>query len=190
MTLIVPTTEPTIINAGDTVKWLKILADYPASDSWVLNYTFINSIGKFTIAASAQSADHLINVAPGITVTWASGTYDWRAQVSKVGEIYTIASGRTVVKPTFSAATLDGRTQARKMLEAIEATLEGRATSATAEYEIGGSGGNGRKLKYIPIPELLILRDRLRADVVREDAAADVAAWLSPRGRIQVRFGP
>lgn len=190
MTLIVPTAEPTTVNAGDTVKWLKPLADYPASDGWVLNYTFINSIGKITIAASAQGADHLVNVAPDVTVNWAAGTYDWRAQASKLGETYTVATGRTVVQPAFSAETLDGRTHARKLLDAVEATLAGRATSATAEYEIGGGGNHSRKLKFIPVPELLTLRDRLRADVVREDAAAAVAAGLSPRGRIQVRFGP
>jgi hypothetical protein len=71
------------------------------------------------------------------------------------------------------------------MLEAVNATLEGRATSATAEYEIAG-----RKIKYIPMPELLTLRDRLRRDVAAEDAASDAAAGMPGKGRIYVRFGP
>ena len=72
----------------------------------------------------------------------------------------------------------------RPALEAIEATLSGRATSATAEYEIAG-----RRLKYIPLPELITLRDRYRMDVAREDAAAQVGNGLPDKRRVLVRFG-
>ncbi len=185
MTALIATSEPTSVNAGDTVKWLKTLADYPAADGWVLTYTFINAAGKFSLAASASGDDYLVTAGAATTATWPAGTYDWRAQVSLAGEIYTVGSGRLVVQPSFGAATLDGRSQARRMLDAIEATLEGRASSAVAEYQIAG-----RQLKHIPIPDLLVLRDRLRADVAREDEAAALAAGMAPRGRIQVRFGP
>lgn len=185
MTAPIPTTEPASVNAGDTVKWLKSLPDYLASDGWTLSYTLINAGSKISITSTAQGTDHLVNVSNTTSAAWAAGTYDYRAQASKASEVYTVGSGRIVVKPAFSAATLDARSQVRKTLEAIEATLEGRASSATAEYQIAG-----RQLKYIPISELLVLRDRLRADVAREDSAAAVAAGLSPRGRIQVRFGP
>lgn len=80
------------------------------------------------------------------------------------------------------AAITDTRSQARRTLEAIEATLEGRSTSATAEYEIAG-----RKMKFIPVTDLLVLRDRYRVDVAREDAATRAAAGLSNPGRIYVR---
>ena len=45
-------------------------------------------------------------------------------------------------------------------------------------------------MKHIPVAELLQLRDRYRADVAREDAATAVAAGLSDRRRVFVRFGP
>ena len=69
-------------------------------------------------------------------------------------------------------------------MESTQAVLEGRATSAVAEYEIAG-----RQLKYISIPDLLKLRDRLRFDVQREENADRAAAGLPPKGRINVRFG-
>ena len=62
--------------------------------------------------------------------------------------------------------------------------LQGRASSGVAEYQIAG-----RQLRHIPIPELLTLRDRLRMDVAREDAANAVASGASVPGRIAVRFG-
>lgn len=181
----IPSTEPAGLNAGDTAKWLKSLASHPASDGWLLTYTLINNAGRFTFAATAQGDDHLVNVPASTTAVWAAGDYAWRATASKAGEVFTVGSGRLTIHPAFDAATLDARSQARRTLEAIEATLEGRASSATAEYEFAG-----RKLKYIPIPELLQLRDRLRRDVRSEDAAAGMAAGLGNPGRVFVRFGP
>jgi len=177
----IPNTEPLTIAAGDTVKWTKALASYPASDGWVLGYQFVSAGHNFAVATSASVDDHLAVISAAESAVIPPGSYDWRARVTKAGEVFTVASGRTTVAPAFGA-NLDARTQARRQLEAIEATLEGRASSATAEYEIAG-----RKLKYIAIPELLVLRDRLRADVAREDAALRMANGLAPIGRIFVR---
>jgi hypothetical protein len=181
----IPTIEPSLITAGDTLKWVKTLADYSAADGWVLSYVFINAAAKFSITATASGSDFAVTVAAATTAAYAAGAYDWRAQVSKSGEVYTVSTGRATVKPAFSVATLDGRSQARTSLEAIEAMLQGRASSAVHEYEIAG-----RRLKYIPVPELLQLRDALRADVAREDTAARIASGLGDNRRIYVRFGP
>lgn len=185
MSVTTPTTEPTRITAGDTLKWTRTLADYPASDSWVLTYTFINAAAKLpAIVAAASGDDHAVTVAAATTGAYPAGWYDWRAVASKAGESYTVATGRAQVLPGFGVATLDARSDARQALEAIEATISGRATSATAEYEIAG-----RKLKYIPIPELLVLRDALRRDVAAEDAALGIANGRADNRRIYVRFG-
>ncbi len=180
----IPSVEPTSVIAGDTVKWTKSLADYPAGDGWSLTYTFINAGGKFTISAGADGDAFLVNVAPATSGGWSAGDYDWRAQVSKSGEIFTVATGRTTVQPSFGGSTLDGRSTARKMLDAVEAVLENRASSEVAEYQI-----NGRQLKYTSIPDLLKLRDRLRFDVQREDAALKAAQGLPRSNRTFVRFG-
>ena len=123
----------------------------------------------------------MVNVSAATSAAYVAGTYDWRARVTKTTEVYTVGTGRITIKASFASA-LDARSSMRTALEAIEATLSGRTTSATAEYEIAG-----RRLKYIPLPELLVLRDRYRIDVAREDAAARSAAGLPNPGRIQVR---
>jgi hypothetical protein len=180
----IQTTEPASLVAGDTAKWLKTLADYPASEGWALTYTLVNAAQRVTFTAAAQGDSYLVNVLPATTAAWVKGDYSYRASVSKAGEVFTVATGRISIAAAFSAAQ-DDRSQARRTLEAINATLEGRATSATAEYEIAG-----RKLKYIAVPELLSLRDRLRRDVAAEDAATLAAAGMPGRGRTYVRFGP
>lgn len=183
MTAPIPTTEPALINAGDTAKWLKALTDYPASSGWVLSYTLVNAAQRYIFSAATSGDEFLVTVAAATTAAWVAATYDYRATATKSGEVYTVATGRITIAPAFGAA-VDARSQARRTLEAIESTLEGRASSATAEYEIAG-----RKMKYIPVPELLQLRDRYRRDVSAEDTAAQIAKGLGNPGRIYVRFG-
>lgn len=180
----IPTAVPDRVNAGDTIKWTRTLSDYKPSDGWALSYILINAAGKITISASGSGDTFAVVVSAATSAAWAAGTYDWREQASKAGEVFTVADGRIVVAPAFSGSTLDARTHARKMLEAINAVLEGRATSAVGEYEIGG-----RRLKYIPAAELLVLRDRYRSEVARETSADAVAAGLADPRRIYVRFG-
>ena len=78
---------------------------------------------------------------------------------------------------SFAAATggLDARSHAQKTLEALEAWIEGRDI-AVAEYRIGD-----RLLKTIPIPDLLILRDRYRREV-------RAASGVPQSGRVYLRF--
>ena len=181
MTTSTPTTEPSTINPGDTVKWTKTLADYPASDGWVLSYELINSTTRYTFSAAASGANHAVTIPAATSAGYIPADYDWRARVSKSGEVFTVATGRITVAANFGEVS-DVRSQARRTLQAIEDTLEGRASSATAEYEIAG-----RRMKYIPVSELLVLRDRYRMDVAREDAAQRSAAGLPNPGRIYVR---
>lgn len=180
----IPTIEPTRLVAGDTLKFKIALADYLASDSWVLTYTLVKASTRITFTATADGTDHLVTVDAATTAAYAVGTYDWRAQVSKAGEVFTVRTGRIEVVSAFASAT-DARTHARKVLENIEAVLESRASSAVAEYQIAG-----RMLKNIPISELLTLRDKYRGEVAREDAASDIARGLGDRRRVYVRFGP
>lgn len=180
----IPTIEPTRLVAGDTLKFTRTLTDYSASDGWTLTYTLVSAAQRYTFDATASGSDFLVTVAAATTAAWVAGDYDWRAQVSLAGEVFTVGQGRITVAPAFGSAT-DARTHARTVLENIEAVLESRATSAVAEYEIAG-----RRLKNIPIGELLQLRDKYRGEVAREDAASDIARGLGDRRRVYVRFGP
>lgn len=178
-------TEPSRVTAGDTVTWLKSLADYPASTGWVLSYTLINAAAKITFAASASGSDHLVTVAASTTAAWAAGTYTWIAVVTKAAERYTVGQGSITVAPDLAAAALyDGRTSAKKALEAVNTLLETYGAKAYLQgYEI-----NGRKQTFQSPGEFLKFRSQLVAEVAREDNAARLAAGLSPRNQISVRF--
>lgn len=179
MSASIPTTEPASLRAGDSASWLISGADYPAGDGWGLTYTFINAAGKFSITSAADGNDHRVHVLPAVTALYVAGSYNWQCVAADGTDAYTIRSGTIEVLPSFAAATtLDSRSHAQKTLDALEAWIEGH-DMAVAEYEIAG-----RRMKYIPITDLLKLRDQYRRDVRSELAASG----SGKSGRVYLRF--
>ena len=64
------------------------------------------------------------------------------------------------------AAGHDARSHVQRVLDAIEAVLEKRATLDQEQYRI-----NNRELRRTPIADLLKLRDRYRMELQRAKAA-------------------
>jgi hypothetical protein len=183
---VIPDNEPESARAGDTWKWTRTFADYPA-DTWTLTYRFKNAAGGFEIVAGVSGTTHSVNVAAATTSAYAAGSYSWIAWVAGgSSEKYTVDNGTLQVLPEYrtglSTAALDDRSHAKTMLDRIEAWLETK-DPAVAEYEIAG-----RRMKYIPIIELVKLRDRYRGEVSREADAARLAAGLPSRNKLLVRF--
>lgn len=178
------TTEPAQLRAGDLATWTKTLADYPASSGWALSYALVKAGLRIAINASASGDDHLVAVAAATTSGWAAGSYTWVARVTKATEIYTVASGTLDILPDLAAASTgyDGRSHAVKTLDAIKSWIETR-NPGVAEYEI-----SGRRMKYIPMGDLLALRDRYQREVNAEVAATRLAAGLPARNKLQVRL--
>lgn len=171
--------------AGTTLKATVTLADYPASAGWVLSYRLAPRAAgtAYTFSASASGDDHLVNVPKATTATWAAGTYTLTAWVDNGTERYPVDSeaGQIVITPDPStlAAGVDLRSQAEIALAAVQALLQGKATSGTMEYQV-----NGRQLRSYGLPELMQLESKLKTDVDRERIAAGKAP-LYGVGRIR-----
>jgi len=168
MAYTVPTTEPAALRAGDTWQWTRVLGDYPA-DAWTLTYYFRNAAAHFNVVAAADGTAYAVNVVKATTAARTAGWYDWAAFVSSATERYQVDAGRTEVLPDLSAAAAyDGRTFARKMLDAIEAALLSRAT--TDQLDMIEAAYEARKIRRGE-GGLLKLRDSFRAEVAVEDRA-------------------
>ena len=185
MAATIPSDEPARLRAGDTWKWTRTLADYPAG-TWTLKYRFKNAAGGFEIVATASGTDHAVTVTAATTGAYAAGSYQWIAWVESGAEKYTVDEGALEVEPDYrsgvATAALDDRSHARKTLAALQAWIEGR-DPAVAEYEIAG-----RRMKYISVKDLLMLLDRYRSEVAREDDAARLASGLPGKNKLYVRF--
>lgn len=182
MTIEVPSSEPAELHAGTTVAWTKSLPDYPAT-TYTLTYYFINGSDRLVITASASGTDHAVSVAASATANWKPGRYQWTSYAVNGSTKYRAESGYVEILRDMQAAhPADVKTHARKVLEAIEAVLERRATKDQESYAIAG-----RTLSRTPLADLMALRDKYRVELAREEAAE-----RGNRGRMRrvfVRFG-
>lgn len=191
MTVAIRTIEPTQARAGDTWRWQRALPDYPAP-TWTLSYTLFAAGGIVSFQSTAVGTEHSIHLAPATTANYPAGRYDWVAHVSDGADRYQIGAGVIQILPDLSAAaSYDGRSHARKVLDAIDALIERRATAGDVDLV---SVASGDKNIARSLPELLKLRDRYAAMVAQEERAAAVARGeaLGTFGGslVQVRFRP
>ncbi len=180
-----PTTEPSAVTAGDSITWTKSLPDYPASAGWVISYALRSSAGSITITGSASGADHLVSVSAATSAPWVAGLYSWQAYVTRGAERHTVATGSMIVRANLAAAgaNFDTRSHCKKVLDAIEAVIEGRASAGDQEITIDGT-----RLVKMTAEQLLALRSRYLVWYRDEQAAERLANGLGSRNRIKVRF--
>ena len=132
----IPTIEPQKFRAGDTVRWQKAFDDYPSSE-WTLQYDIYNSNNYYTVDAIAQPDNSfLIEIPSTQSATYSKGEYKWVARVKKGTEVYTVGTGTLTILPNITSAT-DDRSHIKKVLDALEKALEGRASRTDLEYWLG-----------------------------------------------------
>lgn len=180
------TSEPASIYAGDTISWNIALPDYPANEGWTLKYKAVCAANYFAITSTADGANHAVSVAKATTGAYTAGTYTLAKYVESTTELVTLAELTLVVKPALSGKTaaFDNRTHVKKVLDAIEAVLEGRAALDQQELTIYGT-----TLKRMPVADLLKLRSLYYNYYQQELAAANIARGTgSGSGKIRVRL--
>ena len=185
----IPTTEPTSFTAGDTVKWTREISDYPA-DQYALKYVLqlLSGGTPIEISAAADGSSYAVTISAASSAAYAVGDYRWYGYVTDLAtglERYSIGSGSLTVLPdpaAFTTAT-DLRSHARKVLAAIEATLEGTATRDQLKMQI-----DGEMIERRTIAELLQLRSFYAAEVRREEQAEKLAKGIRTNNIIRTRF--
>lgn len=180
----VPTTEPTKIVAGDTLKWTKSLGDYPAS-TWTLSYDLVNSAGQIEITASADGDVHSVTVAASVTADYGAGTYAWQAYVTSGAERYSVGSGTVEIKTNYAAQGdgYDARSHVKQTLDALEATIKGKASSDQLASSVGGVS-----LSRMAPAELREWRSFYRAEYARELMEEKIEQGLGHSGKVRTRF--
>ncbi len=185
MAVTIPTVEPLVFTAGETVKWSKSFADYPASEG-TLAYYFVNSTDNFqqsTSTADGDTFDLVITAADSGTI--ASGSYAWQARYTETAtsEETVLVSGTVVVKPEFGVADYDYRSTAQTSLDAINVVIEGLAALDTDSLSI-----RDRSKVAKDLTSALVQRDKLKAEVRSELAVERIAANLGNPNVMRARF--
>jgi hypothetical protein len=184
--------KKTEIVVGDTLDFETSITDYPNGDGWTLNYRLVPISGtgsafEFTAGGSPveDPLGYRVQLAPATTAAWVAGDYAWNSYVTKTGARYTVESGQVTLlpDPAQTAVPLDNRSHARKVLESIQAVIEGRATKDQQEYTIGD-----RSLKRMDPQALLHWRDYYKAEVAKEDNDERIANGGASRSKVLVRL--
>lgn len=164
---------PNIIIIGDTVKFTVSLSDYPAPE-WTAHYKIGDNAA---IDAIGTDTTHSFSISSTNTAAYSDGEKQFQLYVTNATERYTLSSGFVILK------NINSKTHARKVLDAINARLENRASQEQSEYEI-----NGRRIKFISHDELLKLRSFYLREVSNEDAKDRVSSGMGSGRKVMVRF--
>ncbi|NDG63973.1 MAG: hypothetical protein EBY29_11005 [Planctomycetes bacterium] len=181
---------PTVIYAGDTVKWNQpSTSSYASSAGWTCAFDLRHNSGNdaltvagvsdgsggwnFTITAAQSAALHI--------------DYHWyQITVSKNGERYTLETGeiQLVGNLPASGANFDGRSQTEIDLEAVQTAIRARITGGEVqEYSIGN-----RSLKKISVNDLMNLELRLKSDLAAERRKKRIEQGLDSGRSVYVKF--
>jgi hypothetical protein len=179
MTIAIPDQVPSTLIAGDTWVFTRGYGNYP-QPTWVATLYAEMSGSQINATATASGTAQSFNVVASTTSGYKTGRYKWWVRVTDGTSSYTVEDGWFDIKPDPAASgTRDQRSWARRTLDALESTLEGRASSDQLAMTI-----NGRSLSRIPLQELLTWQDKLRQRVRTEERGATAGSGRN----IKVRF--
>lgn len=172
---------PKVIKAGLTLDLTATLTAYPAPD-WALS-VLLRGLQSIDLTATAEGNQHRITVDAATTSNWQPGDYWFSVRVTDGATVTEVDEGTLTITPDLAnvAAGFDGRNHVQKVLAAIEAVIEGRATIDQQRYRI-----NNRELERTPIGDLLRLRSQYR-DELRKLKAAEKGQSLLGR-QVYTRF--
>lgn len=175
---------PGSISAGLTFKRTVNLPAYPASQGWGL-HIYLRGVSAINIESTPSGTQHIFDVPASTTSAWKAGSYGYsvRAVNATSGEVYEVDGGNLNILGDIQTAT-DGdyRSHAQKVLDAVEAVIENRASLDQERYRI-----NNRELYRTPMADLLRLRAQYRNEVRQEKAKACGKSLFGQTVRVSLR---
>ncbi|MGB0957794.1 MAG: hypothetical protein ACPGUF_04920 [Litorivicinus sp.] len=190
---------PSTIRAGDTVKWrddasIDAFGAEVTNASWTLKYYLRTNTASegATVTGSAYGTGWEFTLSATTSAAFDAGDWYWSAVATRTSpdETLTLGTGFLTVKAALSYSgtpgAYDGRTQAEKDLDAVQAAIRAIVDGGVVqEYRIGT-----RNLKKYDLPDLIQLEGKLKAEVKREQQAELMANGLGNPRNMFVRFNP
>jgi hypothetical protein len=189
---------PSSITAGVDVVWIDaattdIFGNDVTNATHNLTYYFrLNTAGEGASATGVAYENGWRVTLPAATSAGMDASPNWYFQALLTaisgGAVTEYSRGQIEVQASLAYAgtpgAFDGRTQAQKDLDSVQAAIRSLMTGgATQEYRIGN-----RSLKRYDLTELLALESRLKAVVARENKAKLIASGLGDPNNLYVRF--
>lgn len=177
MAATIPTSEPTVLTAGNSWQWDQTYSDYPASDGWALEYVLTGAHESvITIAATDNAGTWEIRVPSATTAEYTPGSFRLVGLVSDGTDRHVVYSAPLSVLPDPASATPD-EGHAEKMLAKIRARIEERMDEDTSSYSVAQ--------RALQKEDLAQLR-RMEAVYAERVSQSRGGSFLQP---VRVRFG-
>jgi hypothetical protein len=119
------------------------------------------------------------------TTSYTAGEYNWVSYITRSSDSARIklSEGFTEIQQNYATTTSSVRSHAKKVLDAIEAVIENRATMDQSSMSIAG-----RSLSRLTVDELMTFRDRYKAEYLKEIKLARIKNKQGSGNSIKVRF--
>jgi hypothetical protein len=152
---------PTKIRKGETVEFSASFSDYLAT-TYTLTFSLQNASNRYAVNGTADGNTYDITISAATTAGWEVGEYVYTGTVTDGTDTFIVESGTVEILPAVTVAA-DRRSFAKRMLDAVEDLLEGRASADVQSYTIAG-----RSLAKMSVPDLLLLRDGFKSEYQQE----------------------
>jgi len=187
-----PVQEPDRLVTGDRFAWQRpdLVTDYPLAD-YTMTYHFSQDSGgggthHFTLSSTEANDNYYFEKPSSETTNLVAGDWKWQLYAIRTSDSERVTLDYGITK--FSLGELDTnndlRSHAKKVLDAIEAVIEGRATIDQSSFSLGG-----RSLSRLSIDELMTFRDRYHAEYLKEVKLARIRNKQGSGNTIKVNFG-
>ena len=170
------------IVAGVTFDHPITLTAFPAPE-WSLTL-ILRGPQAIDLAAVSDGASHRLQADAATSADWLAGRYWYALRATRGAEVAEVDSGDMTIAADLASVDdpYDGRSHARRVLAAIEAVIENRATIDQQSYQI-----NNRSLARTPLPDLLLLRSKYRDEVRQEEMAKRGQSLLGRQIKVRLR---
>lgn len=175
---------PLEIVRNTSVTWRYENPDFPVSGGWALSYSF-EGPSEITIPTTFDGEGFLATLSVAATASLLVGGYRWQGFATGGAERVLVCSGTIRVLEDLESAVGLGeqKTHAQKVVESLEAYIEGRATDGQLSMSIAG-----RSLDRLSPVEARKLLNQYRAEMRREEAALRQGAIPGRKRSIKFRF--
>lgn len=184
-----PEGEPTQIVVGDFIQWKKaqIAQDYPTATHSAEYVARITGGGASEIKIPASEVDgyYLFTIDSVTSTDFEAGRYHWQLEITQTssGNRIVTERGEFEAIADLDVNASDPRTHADIMIAKIETILQGKADSDVGSYSIAG-----RSLTKMSFDELMVARDRYKAEVLKHQREELIKRGKASANTVKVRF--
>lgn len=184
-----PEGEPEEVVVGDYIQWTRndLATDYPPADYTATYVARITGGGntEIQLTGTTYNGGYLFTVDSATSADFVAGYYHWQLEIVRNSDSNRLVVDRGAFDAIVDLAVggTDPRTHAEVMLDKIESILENRADSDVSDYSIGN-----RSLTKIPIKELMMWRDRYRAEYLQEKRKLRAQQGKTTGQNVLIRF--